>query len=742
MFEQAPLILAGSSEYDWLWLIPALPLGAAALAGVLHFLTLRSRGAWKEKPASHGHDAHGHADPAHGAHGQAAHGQAAHGAAHEATHGAAHGAAHEATHGAHGHAHGDHEVHADHGHTKVPAGIGALAPVLAALSMYAAFALALKGFFALKELGEGARVLRSTAWAWIDTGTFGIDIAMHLDPLSSVMTLVVTGIGALIFTYAAGYMKGDPGYAKFFAYLALFAFSMLMLVLSSSLIGLFVGWEGVGLCSYLLIGFWYQKNGPAEAGQKAFVMNRIGDASFLLGTFLLAQMFRSLDMAAINAGVPGSIAAHAPELFLAGLFLFGGACGKSAQIPLFTWLPDAMAGPTPVSALIHAATMVTAGVYLVVRMNPLFAASPTLLAIIGIVAALTAFIAATTALVQRDIKKVLAYSTVSQLGFMFLGLATGAWAAAVFHLVTHAFFKALLFLGAGSVIHGMHEEQDMHKMGGLKRYMPITFATFIAGAAALSGLPLLSGFFSKDEILAHTFAQRSPLFYALWAVGLLTAMLTAFYTWRMVALTFFGKERFDAAKVHPHESPALMTLPLVVLAILSVVGGALGLPIVFGAPHLLAEWLEPVTRSGTAILRASHGEHEPLSHTTEWILLGVGALIAIVFAVRGFRAYVGGTARDLEREAKSPRLAAFLGDAWTIDTKYTSFVVGPVKLLAFVIAVVIDAFAIDGLVNGIAALTRGIGGRVRKMADGSIATYGLWMGAVTALMAFLFLWKR
>jgi len=727
MLEQAPPILAGSSEHDWLWLIPALPLAAAALAGVLHFLTLRSRGAWKKKPASHGHghghDAHGHADHAHGAHGHAAH-----------------GAAH-AAHDAHGHAHDDHDAHADHGHTKVPAGIGALAPVLAALSMYAAFALSLKGFFALKELGEGARVLRSTAWDWIDTGAFGIDIAMHLDPLSSVMTLVVTGIGALIFTYAAGYMKGDAGYAKFFAYLALFAFSMLMLVLSSSLIGLFVGWEGVGLCSYLLIGFWYQKHGPAEAGQKAFVMNRIGDASFLLGTFLLAQLFGSLDMAAINAGVPGSIAGHAPELFLAGLFLFGGACGKSAQIPLFTWLPDAMAGPTPVSALIHAATMVTAGVYLVVRLNPLFAASPTLLAIIGIVAAMTAFVAGTTALVQRDIKKVLAYSTVSQLGFMFLGLATGAWAAAVFHLVTHAFFKALLFLGAGSVIHGMHEEQDMHKMGGLKRHMPITFATFIAGAAALSGLPLLSGFFSKDEILAHTFAQGSPLFYALWAVGLITAMLTAFYTWRMVALTFFGKERFDAAKVHPHESPALMTLPLVVLAILSVVGGALGLPIVFGLPHLLSRWLEPVTRSGTAILQSAHGEHH-LSLTTEWILLFVGALVAVVFAVRGFRAYVGGTARDLEREAKSPRMAAFLGDAWTIDTKYTSFVVGPVKLLAFVIAVVIDAFAIDGLVNGIAALTRGIGGRVRKMADGHIATYGLWMGAVTALMAFLFLWKR
>lgn len=713
MLQQAPPIAAGA-QYDWLWLIPALPLAAAALCGILHLLTLRSRGVWKKKAHAHGdgHDAHGHASHAHDAH------------------------AHDA-HDAHGHD----EHAADHGHSKVPAGIGALGPWVAALSMYAAFALALKGFALLRDLPEAARVIRSTSWSWIDTGTFGIDVAMHLDPLSSVMTLVVTGIGALIFTYAAGYMKGDPGYAKFFAYLALFAFSMLMLVLSSSLVGLFVGWEGVGLCSYLLIGFWYEKGWPAEAGQKAFVMNRIGDASFLLGAFLLAQLFGSLDMAAIAAGVPGSISSHATELFVAGLFLFGGACGKSAQLPLFTWLPDAMAGPTPVSALIHAATMVTAGVYLVVRLNPLFAASPTLLAIIGIVAALTAFVAGSTALVQRDIKKVLAYSTVSQLGFMFLGLATGAWAAAVFHLVTHAFFKALLFLGAGSVIHGMHEEQDMHKMGGLKRHMPVTFATFMAGAAALSGLPLLSGFFSKDEILAHTFAQGTPLYYALWAVGLITAMLTAFYTWRMVALTFFGKERFDVAKVHPHESPAVMTLPLVVLAFLSVFGGLLGLPIVFGWPHLLGEWLEPVTRSGTAILKSAHGEHH-LSHTAEWILLGVGALIALVFAHRGFHAYKNGVQNDLDREGRTPRLAAFLGDAWTIDSKYTSVVVGPVKLLAFVIAVVVDAFAIDGLVNGAAALARGTGGRVRKMADGSIATYGLWMGAVTALMAFLFLWKH
>jgi NADH-quinone oxidoreductase subunit L len=712
--QHAPPVPTGNPAFDWLWAIPALPLAAALVCGILHFLTLRSRGAFARKPAGHG-----------------AQGE--------------HAGGHDAGHGDHGHGAADHGAHdAGHGHAQVPAGIGALAPWVAALSMYAAFALAVKGFLALAALPEAARAVRSTAWAWIDTGTFPIDLAMHLDPLSSVMTLVVTGVGALIFTYAAGYMKGDAGYARFFAYLALFGFAMLMLVLSSSLVGLFVGWEGVGLCSYLLIGFWYEKGWPAEAGQKAFVMNRVGDASFLIGSFLLARVFGTLDAAAIAGGVPGALAAHSTELFAAGLLLFGGACGKSAQIPLFTWLPDAMAGPTPVSALIHAATMVTAGVYLLVRLNPLYAASPALLGIVGVIAAATAFVAGSTALVQRDIKKVLAYSTVSQLGYMFLGLASGAWAAAIFHLVTHAFFKALLFLGAGSVIHGMHEEQDMHKMGGLRRQMPVTFLTFLCGAAALSGLPLLSGFFSKDEILAHAFLNGmsgSALHYALWGVGIVTAALTAFYTWRMVALTFFGAPRYDAAHLHPHESPAVMTLPLVALAVLSVAGGLLGLPPVLSAYHALATWLRPVTEPGTRLLAEAHGEHE-LSHGAEWALLGLGGLIAVVFALRGFRAYAAGIEPDTRRTQERPRLAAFLADAWTVDTKYMAWVVGPVKLLAFVIAVVVDAFAIDGLVNGAAALARGAGGRARHMADGRIATYGLWMGAVTALMAFLFLWHR
>ena len=613
--------------------------------------------------------------------------------------------------------------------------MSALAPWVAVLAMAGAFALAIAGWAKLR--GE-THALESPAWSWIDTGTFQIDVAIVLDRLSSVMTLVITGVGLLIHVYAAGYMKGDKHYAKFFAYLNLFVFAMLMLVLSSSLVGLFVGWEGVGLCSYFLIGFWYEKGWPAAAGQKAFVMNRIGDASFLIGSFLLVQLFGTLDLSDINAAVAGVLDGGAKQhtLLLAGLLLFGGACGKSAQLPLFTWLPDAMAGPTPVSALIHAATMVTAGIYLTVRLNPVYAASPDLMLLIGCVGAATAFIAGSTALVQRDIKKVLAYSTVSQLGYMFLALGTGAWAAAIFHLVTHAFFKALLFLGAGSVIHGMHEEQDMHKMGGLRKHMPLTFATFLAGSAALSGLPLMSGFFSKDEILAHTFAHGG-VYHVLWAVGIATAAMTAFYTWRMVALTFFGKERFDAHAVHPHESPAVMTLPLVILAVLSVCGGVLGLPVVFHVPHVLDAWLEPVTATGNAML-AAHGEHA-LSHETEWLLLGLGAAIACVFAFAGFKAYAGGIARDERMEKNAPALAGFLGGAWGIDAAYDKFVVRPLQGLFFFVAIVIDQLAIDGLVNGAGNMARTCGDRLRKMNTGNLATYGLWMGACAALLAFLFL---
>jgi NADH-quinone oxidoreductase subunit L len=576
--------------------------------------------------------------------------------------------------------------------------------------------------------------ITSNVWHWIDGGSIQIEVALVLDHLSSLMTLVILGVGTLIHLYSVGYMKGDPGYAKFFAYLNLFVAMMLMLVLSSSLLGLFVGWEGVGLCSYLLIGFWYEKGWPAEAGQKAFVVNRIGDAFFLVGSFILVSLFGTLDMQSIGAGVQGLMETHPGMLSLAALCLFGGACGKSAQLPLFTWLPDAMAGPTPVSALIHAATMVTSGIYLIVRLNPLFAASPNVMYLIAAVGVATAFIAGSTALVQRDLKKVLAYSTVSQLGYMFLALGCGAWTAAIFHLVTHAFFKGLLFLGAGSVIHGMHDEQDMHRMGGLRKYMPRTFLTFTAGAAALSGLPLLSGYFSKDEILFFTFAQGGG-YWVLWALGIVTAAMTAYYSWRMVALTFFGEERFDKSHVHPHESPAIMTIPLIILALLSIFGGALNLPHV----QTLHHWLEPVTETGTAILAAAGASAHP-NTTLEVLLLVFGALIALVFAHLGFHGHRHGLAGDERLQVKRPAAVRLLGDAWSIDRAYSTWIVGPLKLLAFLIAVVVDQFIIDGVVNGAGRLARQTGGRVRKMADGSIATYGLWMGGVTAGLAILWMW--
>ncbi len=687
------------TDQMWLWAIPALPLAGSAISGMLYLSSLERRSA----PAGHGH---GHAPAAHGA------------------------------------AEAAHDDHAEHG-ASATKGSAKLAAFVACAVMAVALALAVKGFLDLRALEHTQRVLESTPWHWISVTGFNVDISMVLDPLSSVMCLVITGVGFLIHLYSVGYMKGDPGFAKFFAYLNLFVFAMLMLVMSSSLLGLFIGWEGVGLCSYLLIGFWYAKGWPAEAAQKAFVMNRIGDASFLIGSFLLVHLFDTLDLSRIAEGVAEMLrgGTHNNELMLAALLLFGGCCGKSAQFPLFTWLPDAMAGPTPVSALIHAATMVTAGIYLVVRLNPLFAANDTVLLVIATIGALTAFIGATTALVQRDIKKVLAYSTVSQLGYMFLALGSGAFAAAIFHLVTHAFFKGLLFLGAGSVIHGMHDEQDMHKMGGLRAKMPRTFLTFLCGAGALSGLPLLSGFFSKDEILAHTFAHGGA-YRALWVLGLVTAAITAFYTWRMVALTFFGEPRYDAKHVHPHESPAVMTLPLMVLALLSVVGGALGLPIVFGLPHLLDGWLEPVIEPGRAILASNHGGQLPhLSHAIEWILLGVGSLIALVFAHRGFHAYKAGIARDDALARKRPALFGFLGEAWRIDDTYTQKIVQPIKLIAFVTYVVIDQFGIDGAVNGTAALARATGGGLRTLTDGRIRTYAIWIGGGAAGIVFLWMWS-
>jgi len=445
-------------------------------------------------------------------------------------------------------------------------------------------------------------------WSWLPVGTLQVDLAFQVDQLSAIMLLVVTGVGSLIHLFSVGYMREDPGYARYFAYLNLFIAFMLVLVLGSSLPVMFIGWEGVGLCSYLLIGFWFSDKANADAGKKAFIMNRIGDFGFMVAMFLVWRAFGALDFATISSRAADVLVPGGAVVTAITLFLFLGCTGKSAQIPLYTWLPDAMAGPTPVSALIHAATMVTAGVYLVARTNVLFAMAPVSSTVVAGIGAVTALFAATIGLRQYDIKKVLAYSTISQLGYMFLGVGTGVYVTGIFHLVTHAFFKALLFLGSGSVIHAMHhayhathahdDAQDMRNMGGLRRYMPWTFWLMAIATLAIAGIPPFSGFFSNDEILAMAFARGAdqPVFYLFYGLGVLAALLTAFYMARLMAMTFLGENRTgEQERTHLHEAPWIMTGPLVVLGVLSAIGGALNLPEVFGGHQALEHWLEPVT---------------------------------------------------------------------------------------------------------------------------------------------------
>ncbi|HET7424497.1 MAG TPA: NADH-quinone oxidoreductase subunit L, partial [Gemmatimonadales bacterium] len=511
--------------------------------------------------------------------------------------------------------------------------------------LIAAFLVSL-GVFAelLARPPEHATIVR--LWSWLPVGTLQVDLAFQVDQLSAVMLLVVTGVGSLIHLFSVGYMVEDPGYARYFAYLNLFIVFMLVLVLGSSLPVMFIGWEGVGLCSYLLIGFWFSDKANADAGKKAFIMNRIGDFGFMVAMFLIWRAFGALDFATISGRAADVLVPGGAIVTAITLFLFLGCTGKSAQIPLYTWLPDAMAGPTPVSALIHAATMVTAGVYLVARTNVLFAMAPLSSTVVAGIGAVTALFAATIGLRQYDIKKVLAYSTVSQLGYMFLGVGTGVYVTGIFHLVTHAFFKALLFLGSGSVIHAMHhayhathaheDAQDMRNMGGLKRYMPVTFWLMAIATLAISGIPPFSGFFSKDEILAMAFARgaEQPVYYLFYGLGVLAALLTAFYMARLMAMTFLGENRTgEREREHLHEAPWIMTGPLVVLGILSAVGGGLNLPEAFGGHQALEHWLEPVTAPAAAFthLEVPHG-------ATEYYLIGAAVLIGIVGLVAGWRA--------------------------------------------------------------------------------------------------------
>jgi NADH-quinone oxidoreductase subunit L len=610
------------------------------------------------------------------------------------------------------------------------------------------FLIAVTIFFQMLSLPAESRRSVVDLASWITAGEFSVNLSYQIDQLSIIFMLIITGIGSLIHIYSIGYMHGDRSFSRFFAYLNLFIFMMLNLVLADNFLVTFLGWEGVGLCSFLLIGFWYDKKfegvgikWTGDAAKKAFVVNRVGDLGMLIGMFILFQQFHTLryaqitDIVAGGSYFPGSNTA----ITIATLCLFLGACGKSAQIPLLVWLPDAMAGPTPVSALIHAATMVTSGIFLITRNAALFALSPTTMTVITVVAITTTFVAATVGIVQNDIKKVLAYSTVSQLGYMFVALGVGAFTSSVFHVMTHAFFKALLFLGSGSVIHGMHDEQDMQKMGGLRKYMPATYKTYLIGSLAIAGIFPLSGFFSKDEILSHALFDGGGV---VWFIGLAAAFCTAFYMFRSVYLTFHGEERFDHHHVHPHESPATMTIPLWILAILSIIGGFIGLPsVLFGIPlgdhvHALENWLEPVF----AVAYTKYSLHEA-SHSTESILQLVSFAVAIGGIVLAGFIYL--RRRDVaDRIANSIKpIYKLLWNKWYLDNIFEWGIVIPLMKgsRAFLLRV-IDKGTIDGAINGVGRLTAATSRQVRKMQSGVAQNYAMVfvLGIVAVLAWILF----
>ena len=585
--------------------------------------------------------------------------------------------------------------------------------------------------------GQGAPASVSAKFFdWITVAAFNVSATFVIDHLSAIMVLVVTGVGTLIHLFSVGYMSHDERPSKYFAYLNFFLFNMLLLILGDNLLIMFVGWEGVGLCSYLLIGFWFSDKEKAAAGMKAFVTNRIGDAGFLLGIFMLFFTFGTVNFAQLV-----SLAPAVPELgwtgpvTLACLFLFIGATGKSAQIPLYVWLPDAMAGPTPVSALIHAATMVTAGVYMIVRLNPIFLAAPNALHVVAVVGAATALMAATIGLTQWDIKKVLAYSTVSQLGFMFLACGVGAFGAAVFHLMTHAFFKALMFLGSGSVIHAMHEEQDIRKMGGLKKYMPITHITFFAGWWAIIGIPPFAGFFSKDEIL--WFSYSSPLGHkGLWFAGVLAAVCTAFYMTRLMALTFWGKSRVPK-DVHPHESPLVMTLPLMILAVLSAVSGFLGIPHVIGEvlPGHPGNWLEHWFEG--VIMKPAGEAHG--SATVEWSLMGISVSLAAISAIVAYRFYVVNPELPGKFVSRIQGVYRLVYNKYFVDEFYFGRIINPIVNASRGLWAYVDVNFIDKTTYVVSDVVRGVGSAARTLQNGNLQQYALYIAMGVAATIFLIL---
>lgn len=565
--------------------------------------------------------------------------------------------------------------------------------------------------------------------SWINIGDLHIPLSVYIDRLTVLMMLIITGVGSLIHIYSVGYMQDDEGFSRYFSYLNLFICFMLILVMAGNYLGMFIGWEGVGLCSYLLIGFWYDNQNYNDAAKKAFIMNRIGDLGFLLGIFFLLFIFHSLEFGDIQKGILHNELATTGTITLICILLFIGATGKSAQIPLFTWLPDAMAGPTPVSALIHAATMVTAGIYMIVRSNFLYSLSPVALQIIAIVGISTALVGATIGLKQTDIKKVLAYSTVSQLGLMFLALGVGAYTTALFHVMTHAFFKALLFLGSGSVIHALHGEQDIRRMGGLKKFMPITFATFLIGSLAISGVPPFAGFFSKDEIMVKAYESNLLL----WILGMLTSAMTAFYMFRLLFVTFSGNFRgSEKQKSHLHESPSVITIPLIILAILSIIGGWIGLPEFLGFHNYFHAYLSPI------IVKQQH-ETAHITHQTETILMALAIMAALGSIILAYVMYVK-KAIVPQEEIDTKGLQKFLLKKWYWDEVYDYLIIKPYRKASQVLQVLVDEVIIDGIVvQGSAKVVSFAGGFVRMLQNGQVSYYLLLMTlSIGALFAYIY----
>lgn len=597
----------------------------------------------------------------------------------------------------------------------------------------ASFIISLFIFFQVRHEGFSAQTI--SYFDFINVGKIKVDFAFQVDQLSSLFLLIITGVGFLIHVYSTSYMheESNSNFARYFSYLNLFVFSMLILVLGANYVIMFIGWEGVGLCSYLLIGYWFKINDYNNAAKKAFIMNRIGDLGFLLAIFWMINTFGTVSFHNLfnaESGIVSSISAiNSPAIIGITLLLFVGAMGKSAQIPLYTWLPDAMAGPTPVSALIHAATMVTAGIYMIARSNLMYTHAPTTMTVVAIVGLSTAILAASIALKQNDIKKVLAYSTVSQLGYMFLGLGVGAYTGAVFHVMTHAFFKALLFLGAGSVIHAMGGEQDIRNMGGLNKHMRVTYITFLIGCVAIAGIPPFSGFFSKDEILAAAFV-KNPVLYA---IGLAGALFTAFYMFRLVTMTFMGKFRGTEQQLHHlHESPSAITIPLIVLAFLSVAGGLVGIPeFIMPDAHRLHDFLNPIFAQSAAI----SAKHE-ISHQTEYLLTGVSTVLILFVSIWAWNKF-----KKYQTETQEEKgLGKVLTNKWYVDEFYNSIIVYPLRYLSKFLNNVIEKAGIDGLVNGVGKSINYGSRQIRLLQSGQVGAYILMMvvGILVLLIIQLF----